>query len=320
MFVFSPANKTKSKRGTKCHKGENVQLKEKSSLKIQTERMVIVSISDLAEEFFARGFIVLHGCMPTDLLSECRSVMTAALADVLGSSVSLDDGIRSPIVPYHQFDVQDLLHAQLQAKGLKRRILLQPFVLEVLLAFLGPDLAYNREAGIAINLREVTEGLYRKRLHQEVWSGACVNEVRIWLPLSMTGVQGGLELLPGSHLWGLVPNRNREPSELPPDYETITPPLGEGDAVLFHSLTLHATVENPLIQPRVALTTAVRNVYHPLDGLSQLQSWQPFLQSPIQLIQKALGNPWLTPFRTLGGSLSHRFPGDGKERLSAPME
>ena len=194
---------------------------------------------------------------------------------------------------------------------------------DVTVQLLGPDLAYNRDGAVAINIKPTTNNLYTKSLHQEIWSGAGVMELRIWLPLSMHKSVGGMSFIPESHRWRLVANRKRMPYEVPAeaDMAPVVPEVQEGDAVLFHSMTLHATEPNNTGNPpRVAITAGIRNIYHRTSGHEFLQSWQPYHLSPMGRIQKALGNPWLSSYRTLGVPLSHRTAGDGKNEVPDILE
>ena len=47
--------------------------------------------------------------------------------------------------------------------------------------------------------------------------------IEMWIPLAMEPNVGGLEFIPGSHLWGLIPNQNREPKELLNNYPVVIP-------------------------------------------------------------------------------------------------
>ena len=281
-----------------------------------------LTFKEAAKRYSEQGHFVLEDCIPATLLEEARESMRQGLGRILGRPCeSLPEGIRAAISPYRQFDVQHFIHQELQACGIKRRILLHAEVLEHFIHLIGPDLAYNRAGSVVFNIHGVTDGLYQKKWHQEMWSGACLNELRIWLPLSMSPNTGGMEFVPGSHLWGMIPNRNREPVEWPESYEVAAPEMREGHLVLFHPLTLHRTIPNPDQDiPRVALTVAVRNIFYPWTGQGYFQSWQPFHSSGVGQVQKALGNPYLTPFRTLGGALSHVRPDDNKRDIEGILE
>ena len=259
----------------------------------------------MKEAFERDGFVVLKGCVPIELRHAAqRETLQAILGCAPGAPNTRDLAgcLRHACARYHQADVQQAIHQVLQAKGLKRAMLLQRAVHEFIVACLGQDLEYNRDGAVAINIKATRDNLYMKAMHQEMWSGAGL-ELRIWVPLMMPG--GGMRFVPGSHLWGLIPNRKRKPLNAP-KAKTIVPDVGEGDAVLFHSLTLHATEPNTTGKPRVAITMGVRNLYHPRTGHEHLQSWQPYHLSPMGKIQKLLGNPHLSPYRTLGAPTGHR--------------
>ena len=164
--------------------------------------------------------------------------------------------------------------------------------------------------------------MFMKKHHQEIWSGAGVNELRAWSPLYMPGIGGGLNIIPGSHLWGCIPNRQRAPYDIPEEIEIteLEPKVMEGDVFLFLSMTLHSTAENLSGKSRIAFTVGVRNFYHNFSGYEYFQSWQPYHFSPMAKIQKRLGNPLLTPYRTLGSPFSHRSKDDGFENLPYNLE
>jgi hypothetical protein len=274
-------------------------------------------------ELSSNGFFVLRNCISPELLQEAKAIMAAALCRLLRKNVGLNEGILEASEIHHQADVQYLLHQELQAQKIKRRFLLHPPLLDVFIRLLGPDLAFNRDGAVAINIKPTEDNLYSKSFHQEIWSGAGVMELRIWLPLSMHKSAGGMSFIKESHRWGLIANRKRMPYDVPAeaDMTPFVPEVQEGDAVIFHSMTLHATEPNNAGDPpRVAITTGVRNLYHRPSGHEFLQSWQPYHLSPMGHIQKALGNPWLSSYRTLGAPLSHRKEGDGKKEVLGTLD
>jgi len=279
-----------------------------------------MSVEECSRRFYEDGYVCLDDVVPSELLEDANAMMVESLGKLLGKPVRLAEGIISASEQYRQFDVQCFLHHELQAGGFKRRLFLLEAVLEPLLHLLGPDLAYCRDNMLVCNIHGVTDGLYQKKWHQELWSGSCLHEVDGWVPLMMEPNIGGVEFIPGSHLWGLIPNQNREPKELPQGHAVVTPEAKEGTLMLFHPLTLHRTVPNTSRIPRVAMSLSVRNFYHPMTGHGHLRGWEPFHFSAVAQVEKALGNPWLTPFRTLGGSLSHTHPDDGKQDISRFFE
>ena len=206
----------------------------------------------------------------------------------------------------------------MQAKGLKTEMLLHPQILDILTRFLGPDLAYARAGQIFINLESENNPVYKKRWHQEVWSGGGTLQLHLWIPFIIPELLGGIEFIKQSHHWGLIPNQNREPTKLPDEYEIVHPELKEGDFAIFSSFTVHRTANQYAAKPRVALAISIRNIYHPFSGHEHHLSWQNFHVSPIAKVEKILGNPYLSPFRTLGGEIS--LTTDNKPNLPGILE
>jgi ectoine hydroxylase-related dioxygenase (phytanoyl-CoA dioxygenase family) len=157
---------------------------------------------------------------------------------------------------------------------------------------------------LAVNVKDVKEDYYVKKWHQEFWSGSGINTVLFWFPISIEKDMGGVEFIPGSHHWGHIPHRNREPIEIPGSAEFVTPQIAEGDGIMFHSLTLHRTVANQNPLPRFALPLSIKNFYVPDTGVPYFGTWRPFNFSPLANIHKKLGNPAFSPFRTLGSTRS----------------
>lgn len=282
----------------------------------------MVSPISWKEELVGNGYFVVRSCVPKELLEESQKIMHQALCRLLKRELDLPSAILASSETHHQADIQYYLHQELQAKKIKRKLLLLPSVLEVTIQSVGPDLAYNRDGAVAINIRETSDNLYMKAMHQEIWSGAGVNELRIWAPLYMPEPVGGMQFIPGSHRWGFVANRKRMPVDIPKEADTtsVVPEVKEGDAVIFHSMTLHATEPNTGRYPRVAVTAGIRNIYHTPTGYEFFQSWQPYHLSPMARIQRSFGNPWLSPYRTLGAPLSHKSSGDGKREIDEIFE
>ena len=73
---------------------------------------------------------------------------------------------------------------------------------------------------------------------------------------------GTIEFVRGSHLWGHIKHKDRKPV-ISIDTKKIYKPenIKEGDAILFHSLTLHRTVPSLLEEPRITYSTGVKNIY-----------------------------------------------------------
>jgi len=267
-----------------------------------------------SKEFVAKGYCVVKNAISGELLELARSTFFDALNKINGSKIPYPESLEVAMKRHRLSDIQTYALNDIQNTGIRKRLLLEKDVVEKFIYLIGPDLAYLRGATFAINVKGQTDHLYKKRWHQEMWSGGGVNDIMVWMPLVIDkDREGGLEFIDGSHKYGLIPNRNREPEWLPDNIVTSCPEIHEGDAVMFHSLTLHRTVANQSDLPRAALASTIRNFNHPFTGIEMMGSWTPFRFSPYATIRKILGNQHLTPFRTLGGKLQNND--DGLEDL-----
>ena len=64
-------------------------------------------------------------------------------------------------------------------------------------------------------------------------------------------------------------------------------------------LTLHRSLENFHNDPRVAFPFTLRNFYYPKIGNEDLWEFKKVKLSYYSKFRKILGNPYLSPFRTL---------------------
>ena len=139
-----------------------------------------------------------------------------------------------------------------------------------------------------------------KEWHQEFWSGASTGTLTIGSPIfSPKNKTGGLEVIPGSHLWGHVPHKNRMPLSLPKKFSTKKICLSQGDAIIFHSLLLHRSlqIESKKFDARLAFVTHIKT-YKNFDNSFEInKSWKIFSLSTLSKIEKILGNHHLSPFR-----------------------
>ncbi len=256
----------------------------------------------MQDAFVQDGFALLRGALGSAVRAQAKAHMSEYLSTLLGRKVDYCDGFLAAMAKCPQYLVQEGIGEKLAQAGIYQEILRSPDLNRALLELLGPDLSFSPDQIVAA-VAGVEDGYYKKRLHQEIWSGTGINAVFVWAPLALEPGMGGVDFIPGSHNWGLVPHREREPSELPDECQYITPPqVEEGDVVVFHALTLHRSADHTHERPRFALPFAVRNYLHTPTNHEHLRTWIPYRHSPVSRVQKQLGNRYLTPFRTLGNS------------------
>ena len=214
---------------------------------------------------------------------------------------------------YHPFDLQNYLFSKINLRKIER-ILLNPALLNSFKDLQGPDLMYIQDGFFNITSSNIKEAIINKRPHQELWSGAGLCETRIWAHVSEGG---GLEVVERSHLFGLIPNQDREPlPNQPINFNFTELQTSPGDVVLFHPLLLHRTVIDQGEDFRIAYTTGVRSSQRPLEGLQQHFNWKILHLSDTSKIQKRLGNTYLSPYRVLKEDFNHRRPNDGFVNLN----
>ena len=126
---------------------------------------------------------------------------------------------------------------------------------------LGKDLSFGSDAVITLNLPNKSspkKNYLYKDWHQEIWSGANHTSVQIWTPIFQNNTKyGQMELMLDSHKWGMIPNKNRAPIELPKQFKTKKINLQYGDVLIFSSLLLHRSL--PTQFPRLALPLLIKN-------------------------------------------------------------
>jgi len=257
------------------------------------------------ENLVRDGYVVLPGCVSESKIALCQQAITSVLGEQLREIGVEPQGniyadFLEAIKHFRQFDIQMKLTNHLKHEGLQSELLREPAVLEKLIVTLGPDLEYQTDAEMLVNVRGVQDPYLVKRLHQEYWSGCGLNTLQAWTPLALEPGMGGLEVIEGSHIWGHIPHRNREPLEIPGDVEYKQLDVQQGDMIIFHSLLVHASVPNKHELPRFAFPQYVRNFHDKDSGFEDLKSWDNLHYSPLSQIRKRLGNPHLSAFRTHG--------------------
>lgn len=261
------------------------------------------SIQDCDKLMFQDGYVVFKNAISLELSSQIKKNFHDTLV-IHGatSGDSFEKQYYSVIQKMSPFDLNIELRRYFTFSKFPQKLLHIPEIADVLLRLLGPDLAFLEDAELPVNIKGRTEYYLSKKFHQEFWSGAGCRTYILWSPLIFPLNSGGLEIIKGSHLWGHIPHRNREPLHIPENSERIlidTSHYTDRDIILFHSLTLHRSIPNTVDSPRLAYATHIRNIFENDTGFEILKNWEIFNLSTTSKIMKACGNPHLSPFRTL---------------------
>ena len=184
-------------------------------------------------------------------------------------------------------------------KKLITKVLKENKLINSLISLLGPDIEFNSEPELAINIKGSNDDYLVKKYHQEFWSGVGLSTLLIWIPIILPQNSGGVEIVEGSHKWGHIPHQNREPTNLPKNIKEKKIEVDLGSALIMTSFTLHRTVKSKVSTPRIALPIIIRNFYYPTTGNEDMWNFKKLQYSFYSKFRKILGNSQFSPFRTL---------------------
>lgn len=183
-----------------------------------------------------------------------------------------------------------------------------PRLLDTLEELLGPDISANAHNSVLINHPSDSSLATNKALHQEFWTGQVSDDLSVWVPLTPVDKHNTLYVVPGSHFYGTLPNRNRKllPIE---GFEvgegTALTDLGPGDAVIFHFLLLHGTVGRS-DQTRIVMVKFYKPTYTETSMRLKSHGVVPMRRGALTKIRDVLGNDAYTPLRVYGGPISNK--------------
>ena len=197
------------------------------------------------------------------------------------------------------FKLQEKIFFHLEKKNYLIEILKSENIHSIISKMLGPDLEFKVPNEFIINISKKEKKNYLfKKFHQEVWSGASTNTTLLWIPIFQKNKDGQMKLIKNSHLWGHIPHHNKEPIKIPKDSKYFYSDCSSGDILIFHTLTLHSSVPLKKSNQVVSrLSMSVRNFKYPKNGYEDLNDWKKYSYSANTIIEKQLGNPYLSPFR-----------------------
>lgn len=254
----------------------------------------------MKNKFQKNGFLIIRNAISKNILIDIKKIVNQSnnhkyeyfLKNLKKNKKKLFDYV----LPFHNSFLYNNFY---------EKLLIQPKILKILVSLLGPDLAHHEDPSITVNISNLDDSkknyLYKK-WHQELWSGASTSTLTFWTPIYQPKNRSGqIEFIPGSHLWGHIPHKNREPINLPKKYKTFKPDVKEGDVILFHSLLLHRSspIKSKQFDARMAMITHIRNFKYLNYSFDNNKSWRIFNLSEITSIEKRLGNHYLSPFRLM---------------------
>ena len=254
----------------------------------------------MKNNFAKNGFLILKNAIDKDLLKQLKQVVTASKKTNYRSFILKLKNNKKKL-----YDFVEQFHNIYLFQDIYKKILTRPKVFKSLTDLLGNDLAHHEDPSLTINISNLgsnKKNYLFKKWHQEIWSGASTSTIAVWTPIFQPkSNQGQIEFILGSHLWGHIPHKNREPINLPKKFKVYKTNISDGDVILFHSLLLHKTslLYSTSYDARLALITHVRNFKNYNNSYDNNKSWRIFSLSELTKIEKKLGNHYLSPFRLL---------------------
>ena len=164
-------------------------------------------------------------------------------------------------------------------------LLVHPALLDVVESLIGPEITVNGDYWVRPKLPGETSTTYA--WHQDsAYYGAgseAVPILSVWIPLvDVDTCNGCLQVLAGSHKWGLMPARHDEAlgqlvpaEEIESRAETHTLPMKAGDVLVFGQLTYHKSLMNRSDSIRWSIDLRYSPTGAPLDWF--FKRWPGFV-------------------------------------------
>ena len=260
-----------------------------------------ISSCDEAVRFFCKhGYVVIQGLHKADLIAEMREFIQNRLARLLEKSregvISLDlNGWAVSIVK------------RIETTNSYEKYIKSLDMLKFLKLLLGPDICILGQEALWINYPTDKDPVLNKNIHTDAWTGTSINTIFSKCFLTDVDEYNGMSVVPGSHLYGFVPVRNRgiDPGANIEDHLSVLnlKHIRAGDVLIWHSLLLHSTTGHSDSQTRISLTSRYTSTETPFSSQERALGYTPLSVGPMNQILRVIGNDLLSPFRTLGGSV-----------------
>ena len=185
------------------------------------------------------------------------------------------------------------------------QLITSPNVIKILNPILGPDIAVLNFDHAWINTPSNTDPVLTKELHTDAWTGTSMNTVLANTYITDVDEFNGLSVVPASHTHGMTPVRNRRPDpSMTINYDLVNlTNLRAGDFILWHPLLLHSTTGNSDKNIRISISSRYTSTETPFSTQERALSYRTLSIGPMNQIARLVGNDYLTPYRTFGGTV-----------------
>ena len=240
---------------------------------------------DGVKEYERNGFVIVPGVLPDHDLEPVRRVIASQVdreAHKMLQSGAIDELYVD--VPFERrlYEVykgikresgnwnQEVFGRELYDFGT------HPAILDLAESLLGPEIQFNGDFWVRSKLPNETASTYP--WHQDSGYYADGTEqhhiLSMWIPLVDVDENNGcMQMMPGSHKWGLLPKMDDGDGHLKPreDIEqrgqAVTGIMKAGDVMAFHNLTFHRSTMNRSNSIRWSIDLRYSAIGVPLDWL-----------------------------------------------------
>jgi hypothetical protein len=172
--------------------------------------------------------------------------------------------------------------------------------------FIGPDIAIFNYDALWINVPKDKNPVLLKGQHTDAWTGTSVNTIFAKVFLTDVDKHNGIAVSPGSHLQGMLPVRNRaiDPVSRARFKSVNLDSIRAGDWLVWHPLLVHATVGHSAKNTRISITSRYTSTETPFSSQERALGYRTLSVGPMNQILRLVGNDYLTPLRTYGGTVA----------------
>ncbi len=207
------------------------------------------------------GYVIIPNLLSAQEVQALKDLRDRAVARAMTQGGSFYDGPA-------QYDVEPLksdptgkslglrkIQEVYQTEPVYRDMLSQPKILDIVQDIIGPNIYYHSSKLMC----KPGNGGRRKPWHQDFayWPNMDTRQVTLWIAVDKATPENGcMQVIPGSHLRGLIPHFKLEDFQIRedniPNENVVTAPMNPGDALFFSVLTLHASDPNNSPNPRLS--------------------------------------------------------------------
>ena len=240
---------------------------------------------DRIEEYERDGFLFVRGLLQDRDLEPLRRVITAQVdreARQKQDAGAIDDLHENAPFERRLYEVyrgikrnsgnwnQEVFSRELYDFGTN------PAILDLVESILGPEIQFNGDYWVRSKLPH--ESLTTYPWHQDSGYYGDATEkhhiLSLWIPLvDVNEVNGCMQMMPGSHRWGLLPAMDDGDGHLQPREEIekrgqcVAATMEVGDVLAFHNLTFHRSTMNRSDSIRWSIDFRYSAIGVPLDWL-----------------------------------------------------